>query len=130
MKYVTIRNPGKAVTIGSKIALANTVASRLFGLLGKRGLEQGCGILIRPSSGIHTFGMSFPIDVVALDKSLRVLKVWHSLAPFRFAALSLRTHSVLELAAGQIEIGKIQPGDLLTCELEMLCTNESGGHPR
>jgi uncharacterized membrane protein (UPF0127 family) len=113
MKYITIRNAGKAVTIGSKIALANTFTSRLFGLLGKRCLEPGSGILIRPSSGIHTFGMSFPIDVVALDKSLRVVEVWHSLAPFRFAGLSLKTRSVLELAAGQIEAGGIQPGDQL-----------------
>jgi hypothetical protein len=113
MKYLTIRNAGKAVAIGSQIALANTFASRLFGLLGKTCLEPGCGMLIRPSSGIHTVGMSFPIDVVALDKSLRVLQVWHSLAPFRLAGLSLKTRSVLELAAGQIEAGQIQPGDQL-----------------
>jgi uncharacterized membrane protein (UPF0127 family) len=113
MKYLTIRNAGKAVTIGSQILVANTFTSRLFGLLGKKSLEPGGGMLIRPSSGIHTFGMSFPIDVVALDKSLRVLQVWHSLAPFRLAGLSLKTRSVLELAAGQIEVGKIEPGDQL-----------------
>jgi len=113
MQYVTIRNAGKAVTVGSQIALANTFASRLFGLLGKQYLEPGCGMLIRPSSGIHTIGMSFPIDVVALDKSLRVLEVWHALVPFRFAGISLKTWAVLELAAGQIEAGEIQPGDQL-----------------
>jgi uncharacterized membrane protein (UPF0127 family) len=112
-KCVTVRNTGKAVTIGTRIVLANTFSSRLFGLLGKRRLDAGCGVLIRPSSGVHTFGMLFAIDVVALTKDLRVLKVWPRLAPFRVTSVSLKTHCVLELAAGQIEQCRIEPGDLL-----------------
>lgn len=113
MKYITIRNTEKAVTIGTRIVLANTFASRLFGLLGKRHLDAGCGVLIRPSSGVHTIGMLFAIDVVALDKNLRVLKVWPRLAPFRVTSVSLKTDCILELAAGQIEHCSIQVGDQL-----------------
>jgi uncharacterized protein len=113
MKLVTITIPGKAVTIGSRIGLADTSLSRLFGLLGKRGLDPGSGILIRPSTGVHTFFMLFPIDVVALDRDLCVVSVWRRLRPFRMTTISLKIHSVLELAPGQIDACAIQPGDQL-----------------
>lgn len=113
MKLLTVSIPVKAVTIGSHIGLADTSLSRLFGLLGKRGLDPGHGILIRPSSGVHTFGMQFPIDVVALDRHLRVLRLWPRLPPFRITRVSLKYHSVLELAPGQIEACGIEVGDQL-----------------
>jgi hypothetical protein len=117
MKVITVTIPGKAVTVGSRIGLADTSLSRLFGLLGKRGLEPGSGILICPSSSVHTFGMTFPIDVVALDRDLRVLNLWRRLRPFRVTTISLRTHSVLELAPGQIDQCGIEKGDQLAIEL-------------
>ena len=112
-KCITVRNTGKGVTIGTRIVLANTFSTRLFGLLGKRRLGAGCGVLIRPSSGVHTFGMLFAIDVVALTKDVRVLKVWPRVSPFRVTSVSLKTHCMLELAAGQIEQCRIEPGDQL-----------------
>lgn len=114
MKQVTVTIPEKAVTIGSRIGLADTSLSRLFGLLGKRGLEPGSGILIRPSTGVHTFGMMFSIDVVALDRDLRVVSLWRRLPPFRVTTVSMKIHSVLELAPGQIDACGIERGDQLT----------------
>ncbi len=113
MKFVTVTIPGKAVTVGSRIGIADTSLSRLFGLLGKRSLQPGSGILIRPSSGVHTFGMTFSIDVVALDRDLRVLHLWRRLPPFRVTTIGARTYSVLELAPGQIDFCGIEPGDRL-----------------
>ncbi len=81
MQYLTVTIPKKAVTIGSRIGLADTFLSRLVGLLGKSSLADGAGLLIRPSSGVHTMWMRFAIDVVALDKDLRVLKTWQRLPP-------------------------------------------------
>lgn len=113
MKQLTITIPQKSVTIGSNIGLADTSLTRLFGLLGKHGLEPGAGILIRPSSGVHTMGMKFAIDVIALDRNLRVVKVWPRLRPWRVTSVDLKTHSVLELGPGQIEQCGIEPGDQL-----------------
>jgi uncharacterized protein len=113
MQFLTVTIPEKAVTIGSRIALADTFVTRLFGLLGKSSLEDGAGLLIRPSSGVHTMWMRFAIDVVALDKDLRVLKTWERLPPWRMTPVSFKTHSVLELAPGQINHFNIRPGDQL-----------------
>lgn len=113
MKHLTVTIPEKAVTIGSRIGLADTSLTRLFGLLGKSGLEPGSGILIRPSSGVHTFWMRFSIDVVGLDQNLRVLKLWRQLRPWRVTSVSTKIRSVIELAPGQIDACGIEPGDQL-----------------
>lgn len=113
MQTLTVTIPEKAVTIGSGIGLADGFLSRLCGLLGRSSLDPGSGLLIRPSSGVHTMWMRFPIDVVALDKDLRVVKTWRRLPPWRVTSVSFRTHSVLELAPGQIDACRIEPGDRL-----------------
>lgn len=113
MQRVTVLNITKAVTVGTEIDLADGSFTRLLGLLGKKGLAAGCGLLIRPSSGVHTFGMVFAIDVVALDRSMQVVGLWRGLVPFRITRVSLKTKSVLELRAGQIEELSIEIGDQL-----------------
>jgi uncharacterized protein len=110
---MNLRNRTRATTVGTRITIADTSLRRLLGLLGKRRLDAGCGLLIRPSSGVHTFGMLFSIDVVALSKNLQVLKVWPRLAPFCITSVSLKTHSILELPAGQISHCRIKVGDQL-----------------
>ncbi len=113
MQYLTVTIPKKAVTVGSRIGLADTFVTRLFGLLGKSSIDDGSGLLIRPSSGVHTMWMRFAIDVIALDKDMRVLRTWERLRPWRLTPVSLRTHCVLELAPGQIHHLNIEPGDQL-----------------
>ena len=53
------------------------------------------------------------IDVVALDRKLRVIKIGHAVRPWRISGLSFKTHSVLELPAGQIRACGIEVGDTL-----------------
>lgn len=110
---MNLRNLTRASTVGTQISVADTSLTRLVGLLGKRRLDAGCGLFIVPSSGIHTFGMLFSIDVVALSKDLRVLKLWHRMRPFRITSINLRTHCVLELPGGQISSCQMEVGDQL-----------------
>jgi uncharacterized protein len=110
---IELRDRTSGTTIGTQITIADTSLTRLVGLLGRRQLAAGCGLLIRPSCGIHTFGMLFPIDAVALSKDLRVVKLWPRLAPFRVTSLQRKAHSILELPAGQIGHCRIEVGDQL-----------------
>jgi uncharacterized membrane protein (UPF0127 family) len=111
-----LRDTTRATTVGTQITIADTFLTRLIGLMGKKRLDAGCGLLIKPSSGIHTIGMRFPIDVVALNRNMVVLKLWPHVAPFRMTGISLRVHSMLELPPGQIEHCGIQVGDQLEFE--------------
>ena len=99
--------------VGDRVELADTSLKRLFGLLGRSGLDAGGGLWIRPSSGVHTFFMAFKIDVVGLDGDLRVIKLWRCLAPWRVTSVSLKMRSVLELPCGVISRLQMQLGDQL-----------------
>src|ERR1700684_3558288 len=112
-KTMHLRDVTKATTVGTRITIADTSLKRLVGLAGRRRLDAGCGLLIRASSGIHTFGMLFAIDVFALNKSLQVVKLWRRLPPFRITSISLKVHSVLELPAGEITRCRVEVGDQL-----------------
>jgi hypothetical protein len=101
-RQVEIVNTTRGTVIGSRIRVADTSLSRMVGLLGNRGLEPGCGLLIQPSSGVHTFGMRFAIDIVALDKEWRVLGAWTDVGSLRFRGIGWKTRRVLELPVGTI----------------------------
>ena len=66
--------------------LATNPVRRAKGLLGRRDLPSGEGILLRPAGSIHTAFMRFPIDAVFLARDGRVLDVSHALPPWRMAA--------------------------------------------
>ena len=111
MTMFRVTNTTRGTTVGDNIELADTSLKRMFGLLGRRGLDAGGGLWIKPSSGVHTIGMSFGIDVVGLDQDLKVIKLWRCLRPFRVTSVSLKLRSVLELPCGTIAQASLQVGD-------------------
>jgi uncharacterized membrane protein (UPF0127 family) len=113
MRVVTVTDTTRGTVIGDRVQVADTSLSRMVGLLGRRGLNAGGGLWIKPSSGVHTLGMMFSIDVIGLDKELRVVRLWPRLVPFRITSVSLKVRSVVELEAGRIEACQVQLGDLL-----------------
>jgi len=100
-------------TVCDRCSVADTFLPRLRGLLGRRGLAPGEGLLLHPCSSIHMFFMRFAVDAVFLDRELRVVRVVPNLRPWRLAA-SKAARSVLELAAGESERRGIRTGQALT----------------
>jgi uncharacterized membrane protein (UPF0127 family) len=94
-------------------AVADSFAARLRGLIGRSQLRRGEGLLLSPSASIHTFFMRFPIDVVFLDRTLRVVGVSPNVRPWKLAACK-GTRRVLELSAGESDERAIRVGDQLT----------------
>ncbi len=111
MRAVTVRNTTRDSLIGNRVTIADTSMTRMFGLLGKSGLDAGEGLWIKPSSGVHTVFMRFSIDVIGLDKEMKVVKLWPDLVPYRLTSVSTRVRSVIELPAGQIAATGVQLGD-------------------
>ena len=83
-----------------RCTVADRMRSRMKGLLGRKALAPGEGILIRPAPSIHTFFMRFPIDVVFLSRHGEVLKIVKNVAPWR-ARSCRHSYAVLELTAGE-----------------------------
>jgi uncharacterized protein len=88
------------LTVCERCEVAASLASRTRGLLGRKSLEPGTGLLITRTSSIHTFFMAFPIDAVFLARDLRVRSVVSHVRPFRMV-MRPGARSVLELAAGE-----------------------------
>jgi len=57
---------------------------RMIGLLGRRALPAGHGLLIVPCGAVHTLGMRFAIDLVFLDGAGHVLCCVAGVKPGRF----------------------------------------------
>ena len=81
---------------------------RMRGLLFRPPPAAGAGLLIDPCASVHTWCMAYPIDVIYLDKTLRVLRAVASLRPWR---MSYCRHAamVLEMADGQASAIGIEP---------------------
>jgi uncharacterized protein len=99
-------------TVCERCVVADRLLARARGLLGKRTLPRDEGLLLKPAGSIHTFFMRFPIDVVFLDRDLRVVGVRKALRPWRMA-WAWRARATLELAAGECERRGVRVGDLL-----------------
>lgn len=88
--------------LGVKAQVARTFAERAKGLIGRRALAPGEGLLILRCNAIHTCFMRFAIDAVFLDREDRVVRVVRNVRPWRlFVFGGWRAAKVLELAAGQ-----------------------------
>ncbi len=114
MRIVSVTNTTGGPLIGDRVHIASTSKTRMVGLLGKQGIDAGEGLWIKPSSGVHTIGMKFTIDVVGLDKNNKVIKLWKELVPWRVTSVHWSMKSVLELPAGRIDECHIHLGDTLT----------------
>ena len=112
MGIVSVRNVSRNTVLGDQIVLADKPKLRRRGLLGKDELEPGEGIWLVPCEAVHTVGMRFSIDLIYLDRALRVRKIRESVVPYRISAC-LRAHSTLELPAGRVRDTHTAVGDLL-----------------
>src|SRR5919108_5834494 len=101
--------------------------ARLRGLLGKRGLRAGEGLLLTPAPSIHTWFMRFPIDAVFLDGDLRVLAVRSELRPWRVAG-KRGARAVLELGAGEAGRLGLEPGADLRLRERQAAAMAADGH--
>jgi uncharacterized membrane protein (UPF0127 family) len=103
------KNTGR--TLAGRVVTAETWLSRSRGLLGRDALPEGEALLIRPCRGVHTFFMRFPIDVLFLDRSQRVVAAVSHLEPGRMTRIFFKAGSALELPAGTIARSRTGRGD-------------------
>ncbi|MDE2291181.1 MAG: DUF192 domain-containing protein [Elusimicrobia bacterium] len=105
-------NLTRGAVVAEDVRAADDPVSRAKGLLGRDGLGPGEGLWIVPCAMIHMLFMRFPIDVLFLDKGLRVRRVVEGLRPWRLSPWVPSARSVVELGAGTTR-GKVSAGDVL-----------------
>ena len=97
----------------SKLIIADNFFTRLRGLLFRKPLAQGEGLILIPCNSIHTFGMRYAIDAVYLDRTGRVLRVDEALPAGKAWPGARGAKRVLELPAGYAAKRQIRPTDVL-----------------
>jgi hypothetical protein len=110
-----VYNNTRETFVATEATLADSYLRRLVGLLGKTRswARLGAGLWIKPSRGVHTIGMLFPIDLIFLGKENEVVGVEEHLRPFRISKVSFKASSVLELPPHTLYRSKTQVGDRL-----------------
>jgi uncharacterized membrane protein (UPF0127 family) len=108
---VAVRREDGSV-VCERCVLGDTALTRMRGLLGRRELPSGEGILLKPASSVHMAFMRFAIDAVFLDRDLRVVKIATDLQPWRVAG-SRGAKAVLEIPAGEAGRRGLTVGDRL-----------------
>jgi uncharacterized membrane protein (UPF0127 family) len=101
------------------VTRADTSFARLKGLIGRLRLKYDEGLWIVPSSGVHTIGVLYPLDLIYLDENYRVIHFVEFFRTFRIAPLRAQAASVLQLPIHTIYSSQTQLGDqLLICPPE------------
>jgi protein-S-isoprenylcysteine O-methyltransferase Ste14/uncharacterized membrane protein (UPF0127 family) len=108
-----LQNLSMGTTYPITIIQADTLLTRLIGLLDKSQSDLKTGLHIVPCSGIHTFGLQYPIDVIFLDKNGVVVHTISRLPPNRIAKTIRSGRSVLELPPGTIDRLQLKKGTRL-----------------
>jgi len=108
-----LKNSTDGKTYPFKIFRADKFLTRLIGLLGTTKPDPSRGLYIIPCSGIHTFGMKYPIDILFLDKNGCVIKATPNLQANKVTKIIHSVKSILELPPGAIIEHNIKVGDHL-----------------
>ncbi|MHB1159818.1 MAG: DUF192 domain-containing protein [Chloroflexota bacterium] len=109
-------NASHGAIVADRVQHATALWARTRGLLGRKGLPPGEGLLLDPCSGIHTFGMAFPIDAIFLSREGIVIHLAREMGPWRMSRYLSKARSVLELPAGTLHQTNTQLGDRLIFE--------------
>ena len=114
-----IRNLTRKTVLSYRTFHAVSFGDRLRGLIGRPFEQIGIDAMVFPScSGIHTFFMTFPIDVIFLGAENTVLKTCPGCPPWRPCVRCGGAQSVIELPAGALAHTRTLPGDRLDLNAE------------
>ena len=86
-----------------EVEIAETFFSRLIGLMGRKNLDKGHGLLLAPCNSIHMLFMRFAIDVVYLDKEFCIKKIARNVPPWLGMSFCFGAWAALELPSGEAD---------------------------
>ena|SRR5258708_40137880 len=99
------------------VTVARSEDERLRGYLGRTEIGEDEALLFEHTKFLHTFGMQTRIDIIFLDKSFRIVRLFNNAAPWRIYAALGAAHA-LELAPGAAVRKGLVLGGVLALERE------------
>jgi len=111
-----IFNKTRGTWLADRAEEATSGWARMKGLLGRKELSPGEGLLLTPCTSIHMFFMRFPIDALFVDGEGTVVKLFAALPPWRTTWIYPHARSVLEVPAGIAAATQTVEGDVILFE--------------
>jgi uncharacterized membrane protein (UPF0127 family) len=104
-------------TIADRVVFCRTAASQMRGLMFSRS-DKGRALIMEFKEEkivpLHMMFVFFPIDVLFLDRSRKVVEIYGGAKPFLTSIIpKRRAKYVIELPAGAIRSNRIKVGDRL-----------------
>ena len=107
-----IRDLTRNLDLAAGAQVADNPWTRFRGLMLRRPLHHGEGLVIQPCGSIHMMFMRFAIDAVFFDRDARVTRVARGVRPWVGLAFGGKgAKGVIELPKGAAE--NVEPGDQL-----------------
>ena len=99
--------------IARSVYKASNLWEKTKGLLGQEDMPASQAFWLTSCASVHTFFMKFSIDVIFVDKNLKITSIAHSVPPFRIVSGTWKTSSTFELKANQLNSFNLKKGDEL-----------------
>lgn len=113
LKRFTVRNADRSTVVAAHGRLASSFIDRFLGLMFRKQLPDGEGLLLTSSASIHSFFMRFRFDAIFMDHAGRVTKIVPAMGQWRVAFGGRGAKHTLELPAGAAERTGTVAGDQL-----------------
>ena len=88
---------------------------KMKGLMGEK---NPAAVVFNTRFGIHTFFLRFPIDIIILDKTGKVVVLKKELKPNRIFFWNMKFNTIIELPKDSLEKSKTQIGDTILLQEE------------
>ena len=108
-----ILNKTQNTIIASSVVVAQTILSRIVGLLNRPAIFANEALIITECRSIHMFFMKFPIDAIFVDKNNVVVGLVHHIKPFQLSPIFFKAKYVIELPVQTILETKTCLGDII-----------------
>lgn len=105
-------NVTKNKQIVPQVEYAKTFWKRSVGLIGRKAFSHSA-LWIGSCNSIHTCFMQFPLDLIFVDRNLKVVALKENLAPWKIVLPIWKARSVFELPAGTLKTSSTEIGDTL-----------------
>lgn len=115
---MAITNETKGISLQYRVLGAANPVVRLIGLLGTSNPDRGKALYITPCTGVHTFGMEYPVDIVFLSREGKVVALKRHLRPNRVTGVIRSARNALEFPSDTILDSEIRVGDHLVITVD------------
>ena len=113
---MAVWNKTRCTYLGMTVLTLGRHLPRTLEHINRNGIPGDCALFLSPCQGIYTAGMRQPVDIVFLDRDLRVIKVLRNFPPHCYASPARGSVSAMELPADRLSESGTRVGDVLAID--------------